>query len=98
MAYQIIWTAHAENDFRSIITYLKENWSDLAAEKFANKTIRKLEKIASMPYLPRPTSKPNVHMVALDKKNVLFFMPENDGIILLSIYPYKKDITKSIYY
>lgn len=73
MAYQIIWTAHAENDFRSIITYLKENWSDLAAEKFANKTIRKLEKIASMPYLPGPTSKPNVHKIESDKKRSFLY-------------------------
>ncbi|MDB5276082.1 MAG: hypothetical protein JWR61_1037 [Ferruginibacter sp.] len=32
MAYQIIWTAEADNDFYSIIHYLKEHWSDYSAE------------------------------------------------------------------
>jgi len=51
-----------------------------------------------MPSLARTTSKENFYMYKLDKKNVLFFTIENDFLILLSIYPYKKDITKSKYY
>jgi len=60
MAFQIIWTVEAEKDFYSIIIYLKENWSDLAAEKFAKSTLIKLDKIASMPYIPRTTSQENI--------------------------------------
>ena len=56
MAFQIKWTVEAEQDFYSIIIYLKENLSDLAAEKFANITLTKLDKIASMPYFPGTTS------------------------------------------
>ena len=40
MAYQIIWTAQADDDFHSIIIYLKENWCDLAAETFAIKQLK----------------------------------------------------------
>ena len=98
MAYQIIWTAEADNDFHSIIFYLKENWSDYSAEKFAEKTMKRLERIATMPYVPRLTSKPNVQMIKLDKKNVLFFTIDNNYMVLLSIYPYKKDIVQSKYY
>ncbi len=34
-------------------------------------------------------------MIHLDRKNVVFFSFENETMIALSIYPYKKDITKS---
>ena len=98
MAYQIIWTAEADDDFRSIIFYLKENWSDYSAEKFALRIMKRLERIATMPYVPRFTSKPNVQMIKLDKKNVLFFTIDNNYMVLLSIYPYKEDIEKSKYY
>jgi hypothetical protein len=51
-----------------------------------------------MPYEPKFTSQPAIQMIKLDKKNVLFFTIENNYMILLSIYPYKRDITKSKYY
>jgi len=85
-------------DFHSIIEYLKENWSVLSAEKFRDRTFARLERIASMSYIPRFTSQPNVQIIKLDKKNVIFFMIEDSYFVLLSIYPYKKDITKSKYY
>ena len=98
MAYQIIWTAEADKDFYSIIRYLKENWSDYSAQKFAERIMQKLERIAAIPYEPRFTSQPNIQMIKLDKKNVLFFTVESNTMVLLSIYPYNKDITKSKYY
>jgi plasmid stabilization system protein ParE len=98
MAYEIIWTAEADNDFQSIILYLKKHWSDYSAEKFADRIMKKLERLASMPYKPRFTSQPNIQMIKLDKKNVLFFTIEDNYMLLLSIYPYKKDITRSKYY
>lgn len=99
MAYQIVWTAEADNNFYSIISYLKQNWSEQSAEKFATKTFKKLEQIARALHEPRFTSQPNIQMIRLDKKNVLFFTIEDDNyLVLLSICPYKKDITKSKYY
>ena len=73
MAYQIIWTAEADNDFHAIIHYLKQNWSTYSAEKFAERIMKKLERIATMPYSPRFTSQSHIQVIKLDKKNVLFF-------------------------
>ena len=94
MAYQIIWTAEADNDLHSIIHYLKQNWSDDPAERFVNRIMKKLERITGMPYGPRFASQPPVQMIKLDKKNVLFFTIENNCMVLLSIYPYKKGYYK----
>lgn len=51
MAYQLIWTAEADSDFHAIMRYLRENWSVYSAQKFTERTIKKLDKIATMPYL-----------------------------------------------
>ncbi len=98
MAYQIVWSAEAENDFMTIVEYLKENWSLQTAERFIEQTVVKLDKIANSLFVPRYTSQEFVQIIKLDKKNALFFTIENENMILLSTYPYKKDITQSKYY
>ncbi len=49
MAYELVWSAEAETDFRNIVLYLKEHWFVQSAEKFIERTYRKLEKLAEMP-------------------------------------------------
>lgn len=49
MAYELVWSAGAEDDFKAIVTYLKETWSIESANKFILRTHRRLEKLAAMP-------------------------------------------------
>ncbi len=98
MAYELVWTAEAEDDFKAIVLYLKENWSIQSANEFVQRTYRRLEKLASMPSVAHPTSQKSVYMYKLDRKNVVFFTLEENYFVLLSIYSFKKDITKSKYY
>ena len=98
MACEIIWTAEADNDFNNIVTYLKAEWSLEVAQRFVNRIYKKLERLAAQPSLGRSTSKSKTYMYKLDRKNVVFFLLENNFMVLLSFYPYKKDITKSRYF
>lgn len=68
MAYKIIWSAEAENDFRNIVLYLKDNWSVQSSEKFVSHTYEKIAKLAKMPSLARPTSQQTVFIYRLDQK------------------------------
>lgn len=97
MVYQVIWTAEAEDDVLNLANYLRENWSENSVEKFIDNLNKKIEILSRMPSLARLTIA-NYYMFRLDRKNVLFFTIEKDRLILLSIYPYKKDISKSKYY
>ena len=47
MAYQIIWTAEADNDLFKTVEYLKENWSQISAEKFIRQVLNRVEKLAN---------------------------------------------------
>lgn len=98
MAYKLVWSAEAETDFRNIVLYLKENWSVQSAEKFVKQTNLKLEKLSEMPTVARPTLQQSVYMYKLDHKNVVFLTIEENHLVILSIYPYRKDITKSKYF
>ncbi len=98
MAYQLVWTTEAEDDFKKIVLYLKETWSVQSSRKFIARTYRRLEQLAVMPTVARSTSKELIYIYKLDRKNALFFYLEDNFLILLSIYPYNKDITKSRFY
>lgn len=98
MAYQLVWSAEAEYDLKNIILYLKETWSVQSSKKFIANTNKIIEQLAVIPIRARPTNQQFVYMHRLDRKNALFFALDGNYLILLSIYPYKKDITKSKYY
>lgn len=98
MAYEIIWSAEADNDLKLIANYINEKWSFETAKKFLIRTSVKLEKLAKTPSIARSTSKNSIYIFKPDSKNVVFFTLENNYLVLLSIYPYRKDITKSRYY
>ena len=98
MAYEIIWTAEAETDLFNIMSYLKDNWSAVSAEKFIDNCYLKIERLSKMPSLGRTTPNGYYRYYKIDKKNVLFFEVKENHLILLSIYPYLKDISKSKYY
>lgn len=98
MAYEIIWTEEASSDLLTISDYLVNNWSQASADKFIDNVMSRIENLSKMPSLACPTSKENHFMYKLDKKNVLFFLQEKNKIVILSIYPYKKDIKRSKYY
>ncbi|MDQ2719170.1 MAG: type II toxin-antitoxin system RelE/ParE family toxin [Bacteroidota bacterium] len=98
MAYQLVWSAEAEDDFKKIVLFIKDTWSIQSSKKFIANTNRKIEQLARMPTTARRTNQQFVYMHRLDRKNALFFSLEGNYLILLSIYPYKKDITKSKYF
>jgi hypothetical protein len=51
-----------------------------------------------MPTIGRGTTKESIYIFKLDIKNAVFFSIQQNIVIVLSIYPYKKDIIRSKYY
>lgn len=58
MAYQLVWTTEAENDFFAIIDYLKENWSVQSAKKFIVHTYNKIIKLLEMTIFVHSSTQP----------------------------------------
>lgn len=83
MAYEIIWTAEADTDLKNIVAYLKQEWSQQVAEKFIANTFSRLDGLAAHPSVARSTSRHATYMYKLDKKNVVFFLLEENFLVLL---------------
>lgn len=60
MAYEVVWTLHAEEDYRQIIFYLKKEWPEAVALNFINTTEARIERIAVFPLLGIASEKDNL--------------------------------------
>lgn len=74
MAYELVSSAEAEDDFKNIVLYLKETWSVQSSNNFIARTNKRLEKLAEIPAVARPTSRQSIYMYKLDRKSVIFLL------------------------
>jgi plasmid stabilization system protein ParE len=68
MAYEVVWTFHAEEDYRQIIFYLKKEWTESVAFNFINTTEERIERVVLFPLLGFASAKdPSIRSIALAK-------------------------------
>lgn len=73
MAYEIIWSINALNNYDNIIHYLKANWSLSVAEKFSTILDNKLATLSSQPFIgAASTTQIDVRSILITKYNRLF--------------------------
>jgi addiction module RelE/StbE family toxin len=86
VAYEVVWTPAAQEDYRQIIDYLLDKSNDDAAERFTNILFKDLTILESMPYIGRPHSKMSaVRELVTSSRYILFYTVLRQEIILLNI-------------
>lgn len=53
MAREIVWTAQAQEDYRAVVSYLLDAFSDEVAEKYTDRLFNVLNSIVAMPEMGR---------------------------------------------
>ena len=87
MAYEIIWTENAKEDFKRIIEYLQAEWSITIAENFTEKLLLKIELLTKYPFIGIASVKsPQIRSVLITKHNLLFYKVGEDTITLLLLF------------
>ncbi len=88
MVKKIEWSLKAVVTYSQNIKYLKEEWSLLTAQKFAEMVKQKIELIAADPVSLRKSSKiANVYSVVISKRVKLFYkVSEQKNTISLLIF------------
>lgn len=80
------WTPTAEKTFALIIEYLKENWTQKEADKFANETKETIKKIEKQPQMFKASTKDkNIRKGLVNKQVSLIYKikPRNKIIELI---------------
>ena len=86
MAETIEWTLTAQMRYREIVSYLIDNWSIAAADKFIDMVDRKLDLLTQFPEIGQRTRKNGkVRQLQLGKYNTLFYEPQRSKILVLDI-------------
>jgi plasmid stabilization system protein ParE len=87
MAYEVVWTFNAEEDYRQIIFYLKKEWTESVAFNFINTTEERIERVVLFPLLDFASAKdPSIWSIALTKHNRLYYQFLDSKIYILSIF------------
>ncbi len=98
MAYKIVWTDTASEDYERIINYLLLNWSLDVVLEFNNITNKKVHKISLQPFIGIISSiDADVRSILITKHNRLFYRISNDKIEILNILDTRQHPDKNKY-
>nr|WP_294908706.1 type II toxin-antitoxin system RelE/ParE family toxin [uncultured Lacibacter sp.] len=87
MAYEVVWTLLAEDDYKQIISYLKNEWGESVAANFIETTEERIERVAVFPFLGVASQKDNsIRSIVLTKHNKLYYRFFNSKVYILSIF------------
>ena len=97
MAKAVIWKPKASLQYRSLLLYLRDEFSHETAEKFAKKVSIKSDLIASYPDSGHPTRFKTVRRVKIGKHNSFYYRAAGSKLIILFIWDGRMEPEKNPY-
>jgi plasmid stabilization system protein ParE len=94
---EVIWSVEADEEFKKIINYLRDNWSEQEVEKFINATARTIEYIVEYPRMFRETKRRNVHEVLVTPQNLLLYHVSGTRIQIVTIWDTRQNPRRKKY-
>jgi plasmid stabilization system protein ParE len=86
MAFKVVWTNNAEDDLRSILDYLLDEWADSFAEIFSEQLFQTLNLLETHPYLGAVTEDfTSIRRIAINKQYSLYYLVLKDEIVVANI-------------
>ena len=89
MAVEVIWSSQAREDFKAILSYLRDNWSHDMAISFKDAAYKKIQLLKSMPEMGIVSgSYPTIRRILLSQYNALYYQhtPDSSIVFLLNIF------------
>ena len=92
MAYEIIWTESAWENFQKIIDYLDTEWSKQSADRFIESAMKRIDSIARQPFIGSMSCEdPTIRSIIFSKYDKLYYQIEGKELILPGIFDTRKD-------
>jgi plasmid stabilization system protein ParE len=91
--YKIFWTSEAINNLESILSYLKNSWTQRETENFKNRLSKQLILIQQNPYLfPISQYNSRLRKAVLSKQITVFYEVSGQIIYLIYLFNNKQNI------
>jgi plasmid stabilization system protein ParE len=85
--YKLLWSERALGDLRKIIEYLTENWTDKEIQNFARRLDKRLDLIASNPFLfPKTGKRKNIRKSVLTKHTVIYYEAGKESVTIATLF------------
>lgn len=98
MAFTIIWTEIATEDFLDIVNYLESEWSERISENFIIDCYAKLDLLAHTPMIgPKSNTYPNVRRILITKHIALYYKIELTEVTLLNFFDLRQSPERNLF-
>ncbi len=98
MAFKIIWTDIATEDFLHIVNYLEIEWSDRISENFIVDCYSKLDLLAKVPMIGMASGLyDNMRRILITKNIALYYEVKSQDIVLLNFFDLRQSPEKNIF-
>jgi plasmid stabilization system protein ParE len=98
MAFKVTWTPHAEEDYKIVITYLKDTWTEKIALQFIGKVEQRLSRLSIFPLTGIVSNKDkSIRSIVITKHNKLYYRIKNDTIEILNLFDTRQNPDKNSY-
>jgi plasmid stabilization system protein ParE len=97
MAKTITWKPKASQQYRELVGYLKDEFSEATAQKFIEKVTAKMTLLEHYPESGQTTRFKTVHRVKIGKYNSFYYRIAGSKIIILFIWDGRIDPDKNPY-
>ena len=95
MVERIAWLNLARDQYREVVTYLFDHYSEGAIDRFDARFTRKLNLIRKQPECGHPSSIEGVRSVTIGGRHRLYYRYHNDTICLIFLWDNRKDPKKN---
>jgi plasmid stabilization system protein ParE len=98
MDRKIIWTTNARDDFRQVVEYLSNEWSEKVAVEFIKIFYAKIKLISTLPQIGVEVNyKENVRRILITKHNVLYYLFNDKELVLLDLFDTRQNPSKNVF-
>ena len=84
--YKIFWTENALSELTATIEYLKDNFTDKAIKRLAQKIESTTKLISQNPGIFPKSDRKNVHKVVILRFNTMYYRLKNEHVEILSFF------------
>jgi plasmid stabilization system protein ParE len=98
MAFKIVWTDHATEDFLNIVNYLEQEWSARISENFIVDCYAKLDLLEATPLIGiSSTLYKNVRRIMITKNIALYYEVRLQNVTLLNFFDVRQSPIKNLF-
>src|SRR5258707_15563167 len=96
MAFKIIWSADALDDYMKILDYLSLEWGDIVVSNFIDKLDKRIIAISLNPNIGKVSEQhQSVRSIVITPHNKLYYQSDKESVEIVNIFDTRRNPSKN---